>query len=211
MGGALIALAQEEVAEVVAQLTGGDAEVAYIGDEFYLAQQIVDVVKANPGLMEKAAARNPKPEAAPASETDTVEAAAQAEEITTLRADNERLSKALADAAPAVEELVQKFTGTIDTLKGEVAELRKRFDDEPLPPKTAGPAALAAVNKGNDSAGGGGAAAGSRRPNDRRPVSEGVGFAFRTGARPDYAESSAFPAAAGSGPPRRANRQLAAN
>jgi hypothetical protein len=54
---------------------------------------------------------------------------------------------------------VDGLTGTIDTLKGEIADLRKRFDDEPLPPKTAGPAVLGTpVAKGKDSAGNGGGA-----------------------------------------------------
>jgi hypothetical protein len=64
-----------------------------------------------------------------------------------LEAENERLTKALGDAAPAVEDLTKRFTDVL-----EAQSLRKRFEDEPLPAKTAGTTRV--VAKAQDSAGG---------------------------------------------------------
>jgi phage head maturation protease len=174
LGDLLVSYAQEEVAELVQSLKSDDddgpqIEIIYGGDDCTMGAEIVDLVKGDVELMEKAGARHSKADQerlqaahdnlakmgaiCDANNCGGVEAAAPAEEITSLKADNEKLRKALDDAAPAVEAIVTGFTETIDTLKGEVAELRKRFEDEPLAPKTAGPAATRAVEKGEDSAG----------------------------------------------------------
>jgi phage head maturation protease len=157
LGDLLVRLAQEEVAELVASLRvpegESQVEIIYCGDECAMAESIVDLVKADAELMAKALERRPAPE--PKEELDetdteagaTIEAAADADRIGELEAENESLKKSLADAAPAVEKLVSGFQAQID-------ELKKRFEDEPIPPKTAGPATTRAIAKTADSAGG---------------------------------------------------------
>lgn len=165
MGELLIMAAKEEVAEAIAGLPSVEAPMVVIIDDdcpevVMLANEIVDVVKADTDLLEKAGARNSKRDAEMiqqshdhmaklgavcdkdncAEKDDTVEEANKA-----LTAENERLTKALVDAAPAVEELTKKFETTI-------AELTKRLEQvesEPAAPKTAG-GPLRAVTKTQD-------------------------------------------------------------
>lgn len=181
MGSTLVAMAQEEVAEMLSELSEGGDElpIEYVGDEVALATEIVDLVKADTDLMEKAGKRHSKGDMAAiqaahdamaklgaacdienCNKADDAEAISKADSDALIAAKDEEiaaLNEQLTKAAPAVEEIVTKFTGTIDTLKGELAELRKRFEDEPLPAKTAGPAAVTAIGKGADSTGNAGA------------------------------------------------------
>lgn len=153
LGEILVAMAQEEVAELVADMPES-VEIIYVAGDgvepetLELAGQIVDLVKSNEDLI--AAARERLAKAAPAEgEEDPLakaneRIAALESENGDLKAEKERLNKALGDAAPQVSELA-----------AQIADLRKRFEDEPLPPKTAGPAATRAIKKGDDSAGAG--------------------------------------------------------
>lgn len=150
MGECLVMCAQEEVAELIAGMGDDDAEITIVfaDDYFEYSQAIVDLVKASPELMEAAQGRLAK--AAPLVNV-TVEADAAA-----LLAENERLSKALADAVPAVDELTKSFGETLGELQAKYADLEKKLeglDQQVLPPKTAGPAIVQAVQKGADSAG----------------------------------------------------------
>ena len=76
----------------------------------------------------------------------------EAEKAAQLVSENERLTKALADAAPKVEDLVKGVNSTIETLKGEIETLEKRLvevENTPAAPKAAaGP--LRAVSKVED-------------------------------------------------------------
>lgn len=164
LGETLVAMAQEEVAEAL-QAIAGDSDtlsIEYVGDDepVLLARQIVDLTKADEALMEKAGARNSKADqerlqaahdnvAKLGAVCDPANCPDGADKAAAIEADNERLAKALAAAAPQVAELGE----TITTLKSELADLRKRFEDEPLPAKTAGPVILRAVGKGEDSTG----------------------------------------------------------
>jgi phage head maturation protease len=155
LGGILTAMAQEEVAELVASLPGGEAVepevvVIYTGEEILLAEQIVDLVKANGEIMDAASERLAKG----APEPSEIEAA-QAR-IAELEGDLEKANQALAEAAPQVEDLSKRFGDTIDGLKSEIADLTQKFaalDQTPLPPKTAGPGRV--VAKSQDSLGAG--------------------------------------------------------
>jgi HK97 family phage prohead protease len=146
LGALLVTYASEEVAELVSMVGGGEpvVEVIYCGEDVECAQAVVDATKADEPLMEKAATAVA---ARAAPEVEKVEGPT-VEELT---AENERLTKALADAPEAVVKITADFTEVVDALKAEVADLQKRFNDEPLPPKTAGP--LATVSKAADSTG----------------------------------------------------------
>lgn len=185
LGGILIEMAQEEVAELIAGLRGpnGEAivEVIYAADgaeKSALAEQIVGAVSANADLIEKAGKRNSGADAKRIQEShdhmaklgavcdkancpaDDKEAADTAEQISTLTAENERLAKALGEAAPAVEAITKTFTETVDGLRGQITDLEKKFEDldqTPIPARTAGPALVRTIEKGADSAGLGGA------------------------------------------------------
>lgn len=143
LGTILVAMAQEEVAEMLAEMKGADGvEIIFIGDEIDLANTIVDAVKADDDLMGKAAERV-APAAAPEDEAE------KAARIAELESENETLSKALQDAAPAVEELTRKFQERFDELAAKFDALDKTV----LPAKTAGPAVARVVAKGEDSTG----------------------------------------------------------
>lgn len=165
LGDTLVAMAQEEVAEALQAIASDDAVVVeYVGDDepVLLAQQIVDLTKADDGIMAKAGARNSKADKehlqaahdhlakmGAACDPNNVPADG-ADKMAKLTEENESLRKTLTEAAPQVAELGD----TITSLKAEIADLRKRFEDEPLPRKTAGPAVgVVAVAKGADSAG----------------------------------------------------------
>jgi phage head maturation protease len=153
LGEILIAMAKEEVAELVAGLKSEPVvEIIYAGEGIEAAQEIVDLVKADETLM--AAAEKRLAKSAPPASAEAVEYVEKADEIIAAKdGEIERLSKALGDAAPAVEELTKRFTDTIDGLNEQIADLRKRFEDEPLPARTAGTTRV--VAKAADAAGGG--------------------------------------------------------
>jgi hypothetical protein len=133
----------------------GDSEI------IMLANEIVDLVKADTDLMEKVGARNSKRDAAMIQQShdhmtklgavcDTgncakVDGADPEAEKAALVADNERLAKALTDAAPAIVELTAKFETTIAGLTKRLEQV----ESEPAAPKTAsGP--LRAITKAED-------------------------------------------------------------
>jgi phage head maturation protease len=158
LGEILIAMAQEEVAELIAALKSEPEviEIIYAGEGIELAEQIVDLVKANADLIGQAEDRLAK-RAPPEAVTYEAENAELRGQIDELGAEKERIEKALEAATPAVEDLTRRFGETIDGLNVQIADLRKRFEEEPLPPKTAGSAR--AISKGDDSAGGSGGGA----------------------------------------------------
>lgn len=162
LGELLVMMATEEVAEAIAGLPECDPPVVVIfeGDDavMLLANQIVDLVKADADLMEKAGARNSKSDAATiqAMHDDTVKLGAQcqseAEKAAALATDNERLTKALGEATPRIEEITKGFETRVETMTAEMTELRKRLEQvesEPAAPKTLA-STLRAVTKTED-------------------------------------------------------------
>jgi hypothetical protein len=165
LGALLIASAQEEVAEAIAGMPEMEPLIVLYGDGepeiVLLAHDIVDLVKADTDLMAKAGARNSKADAEMIQQAHDnmaklgaactkdncakVDGVDDEAEKAALVADNERLTKALTDATPAIEELTTKFETTI-------ADLTKRLvqvESEPAAPKTAsGP--LRAITKAED-------------------------------------------------------------
>jgi phage head maturation protease len=165
LGALLIASAQEEVAEAIAGMPEMEPLVILYGDGepeiVLLAHDIVDLVKADADLMAKAGARNSKADAAMIQQAHDnmaklgaactkdncakVDGIDDEAEKASLAAENERLAKALTDAAPAVEELTKKFETKIEDLTKRLEQV----ESEPAAPKTAsGP--LRAVTKGED-------------------------------------------------------------
>lgn len=124
----LITAVQEEVAELLAALPDmGPAILVEPGDTIVmeLATQIVDLVKADTDLMEKAGARNSKGDAATIQAMHdgavklgaTCEADASKDALSAIEADRDRLAKAFEGALPKVEAL----TKSIETLQADRA------------------------------------------------------------------------------------------
>jgi len=154
LGAILVEMAQEEVAEMLACLPQ-TVEIIYLADgveaeSVELAEQIVDLVKANDTLLEKVgegvlAKRGPVGD--------------EAARVVELEGEVAELTKALGDAGEGVEKMVAGFEETVTNLRGEIEDLGKRFEDldqTPIPAKTAGPAVTKVVHKGKDSQGLGG-------------------------------------------------------
>jgi hypothetical protein len=162
LGTTLVAMAQEEVAELIADLGPEAMAIEVVSDEFAYAAKLVDLVKADTDLMEKAGARHSKSDmakiqamhdsaaalgatcasASKAAEADDLAKAAEA-----AQAENERLSKAIADAVPLIEELAKARTED----RATIADLTKRLETveaTPAAPKTAG--SVHAVTKAQD-------------------------------------------------------------
>jgi hypothetical protein len=147
LGATLVAMAQEEVAEIVEDM---GPEVEIVGDDFAYAAKLVDLVKADAALMEKAGARNSKSDAAKIQgmHDSAVELGAtcgdaakatQADDLAKAQTENERLTKALVDAAPQIEALAKR----LDEQATVNADLKKRLEqveNEPAMPRTAGSA-----------------------------------------------------------------------
>jgi len=167
MGGLLVIMAQEEVAEALASIDGDAVVIEVVSpdeDIVFLANEIIDLVKADADLMEKAGARNSKTDMAKiqASHDHMIALGATCDkancpddegdaEKAALVADNERLTKALTDAAPQVEEITKRFDDEVTTLKGTIADLTKRLEQvesEPAARKTA--TSLRAITKVQD-------------------------------------------------------------
>ena len=154
MGAVVVQIAQEEVAELIAAMPEIDPPVLVItgsDDDMALAASIVDLVKADEPLMEKAGARNSKSDAATIQSMHdsavklgaTCEAdAAKAADLT---AERDRLAKAVNDTVPKVEQL----TATVERLNGDVlakAARIRELEAQPAAPK----GAVLAVSKEND-------------------------------------------------------------
>ena len=163
LGESLKAMATEEVAELLASLkeTSPDIDVLIIDDDadvVALAQPIVDLVKADTAMMEKAGARHSKADmsklqgihdhaAAMGAKCDSgnCEKAADAEDLEKVTAERDGLSKALTDALPQIEGLAKR----LDDQAQEIEILKA----QPMPPKAAGSALATPVEKQADSTG----------------------------------------------------------
>jgi hypothetical protein len=130
---ALIAMAQEEVAELMSDITEAGMEEAVPDWSIYeCAAPIIDLVKADTALMEKVGARNNKADAAKIqSMHDTsvqLGAACAVAKAAGLESENERLSKAVDAALPRLEKLADDLTAAkaeIAAKDARIAELGK--------------------------------------------------------------------------------------
>jgi len=142
IGVLLAELAQEEIAEALAQLDGEETILVVETDtsEMLLANQIVDLVKADTALMEKAGARNSKTDAAKIQSMHDNAVAlgatcdGDAEKVANLTTENERLNKAVGDAVPMIDSLTEAVTA-LKLEKANLASEVDRLKAEPAPPK----------------------------------------------------------------------------
>jgi hypothetical protein len=128
IGAALVAMAQEEVAELVADLQERGLDIVEIVSVDYIElAAAVETVKADEPLMTKAASRVAKPVAA--EEDDAVKA---------LTAERDTLQKQIADAIPTIE----KFGSDLGDLRKSLTAAEdkiKALEAEPAPmPKIGG-------------------------------------------------------------------------
>ena len=130
LGEALIASAKEEVAELLTDLaTDGLEEEVFDWTVYECAAPIIDLVKADASLMEKAGARNSKNDGARIQtihdKAAELGACCTAEKVAGLAEENERLAKAVEGAAPAVERLTKTITDMQADRAADRAELAK--------------------------------------------------------------------------------------
>lgn len=174
-------MVNEETAEILATYAAAGIDIDFDAAEdaaddviidLQLAAAAVDLVKADTALMAKAGSRNSKSDAASiqdihdkaaglgatcmaanvpenaSNDQGTEEDSAKA----ALIAENDRLAKALADAAPAVEEITKAFGDKLGALTATIGDLTKRLEtveSTPAAPKTA-TGVLRTIAKGED-------------------------------------------------------------
>jgi hypothetical protein len=153
---ALCAMAMEETAELLADIAEAGMEAAaWDYSDYGCAAGIVDLVKADTALMEKAGARNSKGDKAKIQQMhdNAVSLGAEcggpdsAEKSLALATDNERLSKALGDFVPQIETL----TKTIETQGADLTKANARIIElEALP--ALGKGNVIAITKEQDNA-----------------------------------------------------------
>jgi hypothetical protein len=157
----LCAMAMEETAELLADITAAGCEEAVTDWSVYeCGLKIVDLAKADTDLMEKAGARNSKLDAKQIQEIHDVAcelgascADPSAEKVATLSAENERLVKSVDSALPRIEDLaaalaanaeaMTKMSSEIELLKAAPVDTGKggtfslgKADDTGLTPAT---------------------------------------------------------------------------
>jgi hypothetical protein len=144
---ALVAMAQEEVAELMADIDEAGMESdAYCYDGFEFAEKITDMVKADAPLMEKAGARNSKGDKTKiqSMHDNAVSLGAECADPMTkadLEAENDKLVKAFEGVLPKVEQMTEALekaqterTDLADKLAKSEAEV-SRLQLLPAPPK----------------------------------------------------------------------------
>lgn len=154
----LVEMANEEVAELLATISErmpdfalvlGDDAAEAADETMELAAQIVDLVKADADLMEKAGARNSKADAAmiQTMHDHSVKLGADCggdankDALTAIEADRDRLAKALNDAAPqvvAITDRLEKAEAGRAEAQAELAKANARIAELealPEPPK----------------------------------------------------------------------------
>lgn len=155
LGASLVAMATEEVAEQSEGMRTGEV-VLVIPDEFAYAAKLSDLAKADESLMEKVGKRNSKADAANVQKAHDATAALgamcdpsncpeDAGKVAGLTTENERLVKALAEAAPAVEEITKAYDARLEALSKRLEEVAA----QPAAPKTAA-GSLRIVTKAED-------------------------------------------------------------
>jgi hypothetical protein len=137
----LVAMIQEETAELLAVASANCADIVLSvdgemeGSVLELATKLVDLVKSDEALMEKAGARNSRNDAAKIQgihdNAAALGATCGAEKVDGLSAENERLTKAVAGVIPRVETLtkaVSTLTGERDKLAADLAAVTAERD-----------------------------------------------------------------------------------
>jgi hypothetical protein len=163
----LRAMVIEETAEIVAAYTAQGMDIDFDPAEgeddddvvaMELAAQIVDLVKADADVMAKAGARHSKKDAESIQsmhDTSVTLGATCASDVAdkaeALAAENERLSKAHADAIPAIEEMTKALQSQNEALAKANARIAE-LEALPLPPK----GAVAAISREDDARSAGG-------------------------------------------------------
>ena len=149
LGDALIAMAKEEVAELVDDI-GPDQVIIPDTDDFSYAAKAVDLVKADTDLMAKAGARNSKKDASAIQAMHDHAAALGATCATTEKVasdDDIRKAEATSDAIAKATSALEAMTVTVGTLQKRISDL----ENSPAPPKGAvTPHGLTAVSKAQD-------------------------------------------------------------
>lgn len=158
MGELLVMMAQEEVAEAIAGLPALEGAVITILDGdvtvMALAEQIVDLVKSDTDLMEKAGARNSRQDATSIQTMHDSSVALGAacncdtEKSLGLAAENERLEKAVGESLPRLTGLIEKV-GTLTAANTDLTERLAKALEQPAPAK----GAVFAISKEQDAAG----------------------------------------------------------
>lgn len=158
----LIAMIEEEVAELLSRTkaeVGDEITLVIEGDSMELANQIVDLVKANEALMEKAGKRNSKSDAATiqAMHDNAVKLGAvcdeDVEKIASLEAGNEALQKAASSALPRIEKLtesVEALQKSATASNALVVELREKVAQLEAQPALEKGAIFAPIDKEGD-------------------------------------------------------------
>lgn len=149
----LIAMIEEEVSEMLARLqanSGPDVSIVLEGAEMELANQIVDLVKADGGRMEKAGARNSRADTARIQaihdKAHELGAACAVDEAgmtkaADVAAENERLAKAVADVLPRFEGMIGEIESLRAGREADRAEMAKMaaqlsaLSNQPAPTK----------------------------------------------------------------------------
>jgi hypothetical protein len=177
----LVHMVAEETAEIVAcyQADGMDIDFDpssddYDGDDMAMARSIVDLAKSDTDLMAKAGARHSKTDATTiqsmhdsamalgatcdagnvANADDTKEETGDSKKLDAMAAENERLAKALAEAAPQVDHITKAFSDTVNGLRGTITDLTKRLEQVEASPAAAKTATtLVPITKGQDATG----------------------------------------------------------
>ena len=149
LGDALIAMAKEEVAELVDDI-GPDQMIIPDTDDFMYAAKTVDLIKADTDLMEKAGARNSKKDASAIQAMHDHAAALGAQCASTEKAataDDIAKAEATTDAITKATTALEAMTVTVSTLQKRISDL----ENSPAPPKGAvTPHGLTAVSKAQD-------------------------------------------------------------
>jgi phage head maturation protease len=172
----LVHMVAEETSEIVAQYAAQGMDIDFDptasddddgDDDFAYAASVIDLVKADTDLMEKAGSRHNKTDAtlvqevhdkavalgACCNEAEPEHQGAEEDHAKAhLIAENERLSKALADAAPQVEELAKAFGDKFASMTATIDSLTKRLETVEATPAAAKTAAsaLRTITKGED-------------------------------------------------------------
>jgi len=184
----LIEMVNEETAELLAQINANMPEFTLViveDDDMALATSIVDLVKADTDLMEKAGKRNSTKDQTmiqtmhdhSVSLGATCDADAKKDALANLEADRDRLAKAVDSAVPQIEALTEKVEGALTALtetKGELSKASARIAELEGRPEMA-KGAVFAVEKENDGAG--------PKPDAATPALSLVGQALQIAAK----------------------------
>jgi hypothetical protein len=159
----LIEMATEETAELLTSISANMPEFDLVitdGDDMELAVSIVDLVKADTDLMEKAGARNSKSDKAKIQSMHDNAVAlgadcgaeANKDALAALEADRDRMAKALDSSVPKIEALTDKVEAALNDLvetKGELTKATARIAELEARPEMA-KGAVFAVDKEAD-------------------------------------------------------------